>query len=104
MVYLPKPIDLGMVSPQSRDIVQLPELAQYKLRHCDMRYVIFFARIDDGFATLSEVTLTHIFLTTGEMFYSRFPAFKGKVVNRKNQIALPADFWKRVNEESNVSE
>jgi hypothetical protein len=86
-------IDLGLVSPASIGPIHLPGLAGHQLRHCDMRYVIFYGRITEGFALLSHVTLTHVFVTTGEKFYTRFPAFKGKVVNRKNQIALPSDFW-----------
>jgi hypothetical protein len=40
-----------------------------------------------------EVMLTHLFLTTGELFFSRFPQFQGKVLNKKLQIPLPEDFF-----------
>ena len=48
-----------------------------------------FYAMTDG----ENVTLTHLFLTTGEKFFTRFPQFQGKVLNKKLQIPLPADFF-----------
>ena len=59
-----------------------------QIRHCDVRYAIFYANIAG-----KSVTFTHFFLTTGEAFFSRFPQFQGKVLNAKLQIPLPADFF-----------
>jgi hypothetical protein len=59
-----------------------------QIRHCDVRYALFYA-VTDG----NEVTLTNLFLTTGEKFFSRFPQFQGKVLNKKLQIPLPAGFF-----------
>ncbi|WP_260580792.1 hypothetical protein [Sphingopyxis sp. PET50] len=53
-----------------------------------MRYAIF-SGITDG----ATVTLTHFYLTTGERFFSRFPQFQGRVLNKKLQIPLPSDFF-----------
>ena len=39
------------------------------------------------------VTLTHLFLSTGEKFFTRFPQFQGKVLNKKLQIPLPLNFF-----------
>jgi len=49
---------------------------------------VFYARIAAG-----QVEITHVFLTTGEGFFSRFPQFQGKVLNAKLQIPLPSGFF-----------
>jgi len=59
-----------------------------QIRHCDVRYAIFYATIE-----LGVVELTHLFLTTGEGFFKRFPQFQGKVLNKKLQVPLPARFF-----------
>jgi hypothetical protein len=81
-------IDLGLVRPDSTDPLDMPKVGGHQVRHCDVRYALFYA-ITDGMT----VTLTHFFLTTGVRFFSRFPQFQGKVLNRKLQIPLPADFF-----------
>lgn len=81
-------IDLGFVTPDSTDPLDVPQIAARALRHCDVRYVIFYAATDG-----TRVTLTHLFLTTGEAFFTRFPRFEGKVLNKKLQIPLPTDFF-----------
>lgn len=48
-----------------------------------------FYAVTDG----KTVTLTHLFVTTGEKFFSRFRKFGGKGVNEKIQIPLPRDFF-----------
>ena len=60
----------------------------FQIRHCDVRYAVFYATIAQ-----KTVTITHVFLTTGEAAFSRFAQFQGKVLNAKLQIPLPADFF-----------
>jgi hypothetical protein len=81
-------IDLGLVRPDSHDPLDVPKVLAQRLKHCDVRYALFYAKTDGA-----TVTLTHIFLTTGEAFFRRFPQFQGKVLNRKLQIPLPAGFF-----------
>jgi len=81
-------IDLGLVLPSSTAPLDVPKIAGRQIRHCDVRYAIFYARTDG-----KRVTLTHLFLTTGEAFFTRFPQFQGKVLNKKLQIPLPGDFF-----------
>jgi hypothetical protein len=81
-------IDLGLVSPDSTAPLDVPPIAGHKLRHCDVRYAIFCARMDG-----SHVEVTHLILSTGERFFTRFQKFQGKVVNKKLQIPLPAKFF-----------
>jgi hypothetical protein len=59
-----------------------------QIRHCDVRYAVFYGRIAAG-----QVELTHLFLTTGEGFFARFQQFQGKVLNAKLQIPLPNNFF-----------
>ncbi len=81
-------IDLGLVCPDSKEALDVPNIEGQKIRHCDVRYALFYAATDG-----QNVTLTHLFLTTGEEFFTRFPQFQGKVLNRKLQIPLPANFF-----------
>ena len=81
-------IDLGLVRPDSTEILDVPMIREKQIRHCDVRYAVFYAGIDAG-----QVRLTHLFLTTGEAFFRRFTQFKGKVLNAKLQIPLPTDFF-----------
>ena len=81
-------IDLGLVCPNSEENLDLPKVGGQQMRHCDVRYALFYA-VTDG----RSVTLTHFFLTTGEKFFTRFPQFQGKVLNKKMQIPLPATFF-----------
>jgi hypothetical protein len=60
-------IDLGLVRPDSEEFLDLPALQDVTIRHCDVRYLLFYARIDYGL-----VSLTHMYLTTGEAFFRRF--------------------------------
>ena len=48
-----------------------------------------FYAVTDG----KTVTLTHLFVTTGEKFFTRFRQFGGKVINGKIQIPLPRNFF-----------
>jgi hypothetical protein len=81
-------IDLGLVRPDSQDALDVPKIAGQQVRHCDVRYALFYAETDGKY-----VTLTHFFLITGEAFFRRFRQFEGKVLNRKLQIPLPNDFF-----------
>lgn len=81
-------IDLGLVLPSSTDPLDLPKISGKRVRHCDVRYAVFYAKTDGA-----TVTITNLFLTTGEGFFSRFTQFQGKVLNRKLQIPLPSSFF-----------
>ena len=83
-------VDLGLVSPDSKDELDVPRLDGDQVRHCDVRYALFYATTDGD-----NVILTHFFATTGEQFFSRFPQFQGNVLNKKLQIPLPNDFFER---------
>ncbi len=81
-------IDLGLVRPDSEAALDVPQIDGQQIRHCDVRYAIFYA-LTDG----ATVTLTRFYLTTGQRFFSRFPQFQGKVLNKKLQIPLPSNFF-----------
>jgi hypothetical protein len=81
-------IDLGLVRPDSKEVLDIPKVASREIRHCDVRYALFCGKTDG-----KKVELTNFFLTTGEAFFSRFAQFKGKEINRKIQIPLPSDFF-----------
>jgi hypothetical protein len=81
-------IDLGLVRPDSIEPLDVSMLKNDQVRHCDVRYAVFSGNIQDGI-----VTLTHLILTTGQAFFTRFPQFGGKVLNAKLQIPLPSDFF-----------
>lgn len=81
-------IDLGLVEPSSDELLDVAQLGGTKPRHCDTRYALFYATTDG-----KTVTLTHLFVTTGEKFFTRFRKFGGKVINGKIQIPLPRDFF-----------
>jgi hypothetical protein len=81
-------IDLGLVTPDSTSLLDMPMVAGKQLRHCDVRYAVFYGHIEGG-----RVDITHLFLTTGEGFFTRFQQFQGNVLNRKQQIHLPGGFF-----------
>ncbi|MBB4603596.1 hypothetical protein HNQ93_004223 [Hymenobacter luteus] len=81
-------IDLGLVSPDSEAKLDLEKLFNDNVRHCDVRYAIFFAETKSG-----VVTITDFYLTTGRDFFSRFTQFGGNVLNKKIQIGLPKGFF-----------
>jgi len=81
-------IDLGLVTPDSREPLDIPMIGGRKLRHCDLRYLLVGATTDGA-----QVTLESVYLVTGADFFSRFPRFGGKVLNKKLQIPLPRDFF-----------
>jgi len=81
-------IDLGLVRPDNTQALDIPHIEGRQIRYCDVRYALFSAHSDGKY-----VTLTHLFLSTGERFFTRFPQFQGKVLNRKLQVPLPTDFF-----------
>jgi hypothetical protein len=81
-------IDLGLVRPDSTDPLDIPKLSERQIRHCDVRYAVFYGTTDGD-----TVTISHFYLTTGESFFGHFRQFRGKVLNRKLQIPLPGDFF-----------
>lgn len=81
-------IDLGLVTPDSAAALDVPMLKGQQVKHSDVRYALFYATTDG-----KEVILTNFYLTTGQAFFSRFPQFGGKVLNKKLQIPLPGNFF-----------
>ena len=81
-------IDLGLVSPDSKALLDLPQIKKKQIRHCDVRYAIFGAKI-----IKDKVCITNLFLSTGEDFFKRFPRFEGNITNKKIQIPLPKNFF-----------
>jgi hypothetical protein len=81
-------IDLGMVLPNSEEPLDMGRLGNHRVRHCDTRYAMFYAKTNG-----QQVTLTHLFVTTGADFFTRFKRFEGKVKNGKIQIPLPKNFF-----------
>lgn len=81
-------IDLGLVTPDSTEALDLPPIGGAYLRHCDVRYAVFYGKTDG-----TTVTLTQLVLVTGRDFFNRFTRFEGKVLNKKLQIPLPSDFF-----------
>ncbi len=81
-------IDLGLICPDSLETLDIPKIGDCQIRYCDVRYVLFHAKMVN-----ERIILTHLFLTTGEHFFSRFPQFQGKVLNKKLQIPLPRNFF-----------
>jgi hypothetical protein len=77
-------IDLGLVSPDDKDIIALIPQA----RHCDVRYAVIYASLRDG-----RIRLDHLVLTTGARFFEHFVRFGGLTQNKKRQLRLPDDFF-----------
>ena len=79
-------IDLGVVLPSNRDVFM--ELDSCRIRYCDVRYLVFSAKIKNG-----KVKIKNFALGTGEDFFKKFDQFQGKIVNKKVQIPLPKRFF-----------
>jgi len=77
-------IDLGLVSPD--DVSPLEQMPG--VRHCDVRYAIFYGTTDR-----TRVQINHLVLCCGRDFFTFFQRFEGKIVNKKIQIPLPSDFF-----------
>lgn len=81
-------IDLGLVLPTSTEYLDLPAINNLRVRHCDVRYAIFYAETNNGI-----VEIKGLFLTAGASFFTKFQQFKGNTTNSKIQIPLPANFF-----------
>lgn len=81
-------IDLGLVCPDSQEVIEITSIKGKKIRHCDVRYAIFYGNTDGKI-----VNIKNFYLTTGESFFKRFSKFQGKIVNKKIQIPLPRNFF-----------
>lgn len=81
-------IDLGLALPTGEDVLDVPQIDGTQVRHCDVRYALFGATTDGEL-----VTLTRFYLTSGRDFFTRFPQFGGKKLNKKLQIPLPRTFF-----------
>lgn len=83
-------IDLGLVSPNDKTPLDVPELNGTQIRHCDVRYAVFSGSVEEG-----KITLNKLYLTSGQNFYDLFPQMAGNVENAKIQIRLPSDFFSK---------
>ncbi len=83
-------IDLGAISPDSEDLLDLPAIGDVRIRHQDVRYAVFCGVIID-----TRITITGLVLVTGKEFYKMFEKFGGQVINNKYQLPLPSDFFDR---------
>ncbi len=81
-------IDLGLISPDSEVPLDMEKMNSSNIRHCDVRYAIFYAAIDNGY-----VIIKNLIVTTGRDFFKRMPKFEGKGLNKKLQIPLPKSFF-----------
>lgn len=81
-------IDLGLVTPNSGELLDTQAIKGIQVRHCDVRYAIFGAKLLEG-----QVEITHFFLVNGKDFFNHFRQFEGKVLNKKLQIPLPVSFF-----------
>lgn len=82
-------IDLGLITPDSLQALDFSALDDcVVLRHCDVRYAIFYGEQIGG-----RIKITNFYLTTGKDFFIRFRRFGGRVLNKKLQIPLPAAFF-----------
>ena len=81
-------IDLSLVCPDDKARLDIESINGNQVRHCDVRYALFFANIAGGM-----VTITNFYLTTGRDFFTRFPQFGGRKLNKKIQIPLPSNFF-----------
>lgn len=79
-------IDLGLVSPDSEEEV---EGLEGGLRHCDVRYAVFYGES----LSSSAIALRDLVVVTGADFFREFRRFGGLVTNRKLQIPLPRDLF-----------
>ena len=77
-------IDLGLTSPGG----QQPLDDHPEILVADLRYAIFYAAELDN-----KIRVDHIVVTTGADFFCFFKRLEGNVINRKNQIRLPAGFF-----------
>ena len=82
-------IDLGLYSPIDKRKIGL-ELNGHEILHDEVRYGVFLASVSDGVAQITNIALGY-----GRDFYTKFPQFQGRFVNKKIQIPLPVNFFTR---------
>lgn len=80
-------IDLGLASPDDAALLDVTKVGGQQVRHCDVRYAVFYGEVAAG-----QVKITHLVVVCGQDFFSRFPRFEGRVLNKKLQIPLPRGF------------
>lgn len=81
-------IDLGAISPDSDDCMDLPAIGGVRVRYQDVRYAVFCGEVNG-----TRVKITGLVLVTGKDFYATFEQFGGLVINNKYQLPLPRDFF-----------
>lgn len=81
-------VDLGLIAPGSPDAVVVQGQT---FRYADIRYAVVYGTIAGD-----KVRLDHLVLTNGADFFCFFKSLQGNVVNKKNQIRLPAGFFDEV--------
>ena len=81
-------IDLGLFNPNDKQPLQIPAINGYVPTVSDIRYAIFYCE-NDG----KLVTITKIYLVTGQDFFKYFHQFGGKKQNKKIQMHLSPDLW-----------
>ncbi len=81
-------IDLGAISPDSDELLDLPAIDRVRVRHQDVRYAVIC-----GLVTETRITLTGLVVVTGKDFYTIFEKFGGLVINNKYQLPLPRNFF-----------
>ncbi len=79
-------VDLGVAAP---DGIAIAEQVHPQIRHCDVRYAIFYAERLTG----EDIRITEIVVSTGESFFTEFQRFEGNVQNAKIQLPLPKAFF-----------
>ena len=86
-------IDLGLICPDSEALLDIDMISGNQVRHCDVRYAIFY-----GIMVNDAILITNFYLTTGKDFFLRFPKFGGKTINKKIQLHLPRSFFSIINQ------
>lgn len=81
-------IDLGLISPDSDVALDMKKVGNVVIKYSDVRYAVFYGVIEDG-----VVKIRNLIVTNGANFYTRFPKFEGKGLNKKIQIPLPTNFF-----------
>jgi hypothetical protein len=81
-------IDLGLILPDNEEEIELVEIGDRTMRHCDTRYAVFYGKTDG-----KTVKIEKVHLIPGERFFEYFQQFQGKIINKKIQIPLPKDFF-----------
>jgi len=81
-------IDIGKELPSSNEFCREIRIEKISVRNSDIRYAIFGGQ-NNG----SKTIITELYVVNGANFYNYFPAFKGKIINKKIQIPLPNRYF-----------